>query len=114
VLALPHKQSSADVHALLEAFVEHDTSDRLAEIVVPTLVLAGGRDMTSRPELGRAVAELIAGARFEVLEDEAHQPFQEVPDAWNSRVDTFWSEIEARAEVRLGERARTDGATRSP
>jgi hypothetical protein len=70
--------------------------------------------MTSRPELCRAVAELIPGARFEVLEDEAQQPFQEVPDEWNSRVDAFWSEIEARAEVRLGERACTDGATRSP
>ena len=104
VLAVPHKQSSADVHAFLDAVVEHDMSDRLGEIAVPTLVLAGGRDMTSRPELCRAVAELIAGARFEVLEDEAHQPFQEVPDEWNSRVDAFWSEIEARAEVRLGER----------
>jgi pimeloyl-ACP methyl ester carboxylesterase len=114
VLAFPHKQSSADVHAFLDAVVEHDTSDRLGELVVPTLVLAGGRDMTSRPELCRAVAELIPGARFEVLEDEAQQPFQEVPDEWNSRVDAFWSEIEARAEVRLGERACTDGATRSP
>jgi pimeloyl-ACP methyl ester carboxylesterase len=49
VLALPHKQSSADMHAFLDAVVEHDTSDRLGELVVPTLVLAGGRDMTSRP-----------------------------------------------------------------
>jgi pimeloyl-ACP methyl ester carboxylesterase len=45
-----------------------------------TLVLAGGRDSTSRPELCRAVADRIPGARFEVLEEEAHQPFQEVPD----------------------------------
>jgi len=101
-LAFPHKQSSDDVHAFLDAFVEHDTSDRLGEIVVPTLVLAGGRDITSRPELGRAVAELIRGAWFEVLDDQAHQPFQEVPDQWNRRVDGFWSQIEARTEVRLG------------
>jgi pimeloyl-ACP methyl ester carboxylesterase len=106
VLAFPHKQSSDDVHAFLDAFVEHDASDRLREIAVPTLVLAGGRDITSRPELCRAVAELIPGARFEVLEDEAHQPFQEVPEEWNSRVDAFWSEIEARVEGRLGEWAR--------
>jgi len=101
-LAFPHKQSSDDVHAFLDAFVAHDTSDRLGEIVVPTLVLAGGRDITSRPELGRAVAELIRGAWFEVLDDQAHQPFQEVPDQWNRRVDGFWSQIEARTEVRLG------------
>jgi pimeloyl-ACP methyl ester carboxylesterase len=58
-------------------------------------VLAGGRDSTSRPELCRAVAELIPGARFEVMEEEAHQPFQEVPDEWNARVDAFWREVEA-------------------
>ena len=66
------------------------------DISAPTLVLAGGRDITSRPELCRAVAELIPGARFEVMEEESHQPFQEVPDEWNARVDAFWSEIEGR------------------
>jgi 3-oxoadipate enol-lactonase len=30
-----------------------------------------------------------------VLEEEAHQPFQEVPDRWNARVDGFWQEVEA-------------------
>jgi pimeloyl-ACP methyl ester carboxylesterase len=106
VLAFPHKQSTDHVHAFLDAIAEHDTSsDRLGEITAPTLVLAGGRDMISRPELCRAVAELIAGARFEVLEQEAHQPFQEIPDEWNRRVDAFWSEIDARTEVTLSDRA---------
>jgi pimeloyl-ACP methyl ester carboxylesterase len=94
VLAFPHKQATEDVQRFLDAFIEHDTSDHLAEIAAPTLVLAGGRDMTSRPELCRAVAELIPGARFEVMEEEAHQPFQEVPDEWNARVDAFWREVE--------------------
>jgi 3-oxoadipate enol-lactonase len=79
----------------LDAFLRHDTSKRLPQVAAPTLVLAGGRDSTSRPELGRAVAELIPGARFEVMEEEAHQPFQEVPDEWNARVDAFWHEVEA-------------------
>ncbi len=97
MLAFPHKQSTEDVQRYMDAFVDHDTTDRLPEIAAPTLVLAGGRDVTSRPALGRAVAELIPGARFEVLEEEAHQPFQEIPDAWNARVDAFWREVEARA-----------------
>jgi pimeloyl-ACP methyl ester carboxylesterase len=50
--------------------------------------------MTARPELGRAVADKIPGARFEVMEQEAHQPFQEVPDQWNTRVDAFWRQVE--------------------
>jgi len=39
---------------------------------------------------------LIPDARFEVMEEEAHQPFQEVPEEWNARVDAFWREVEAR------------------
>jgi pimeloyl-ACP methyl ester carboxylesterase len=93
VLAFPYKQSTENVHAFLDAFLGHDATDRLGEITAPTLVLAGGRDMTSRPELCRAVAELIPGARFEVMEGEAHQPFQEIPDEWNARVDAFWREV---------------------
>jgi pimeloyl-ACP methyl ester carboxylesterase len=94
VLAFPHKQTAEDVQRFLDAFMVHDTTERLPQIAVPTLVLAGGRDSTSRPELGRAVAELIPGAQFEVMEDEAHQPFQEVPDEWNARVDAFWKAVE--------------------
>jgi pimeloyl-ACP methyl ester carboxylesterase len=97
VLAFPHKQADEDVHAFLDAFVNHDTRDRLPEILAPTLVLAGGADMTSRPELCRAVADLIPGARFEVLAGEAHQPFQEVPDEWNAIVDAFWREADDAA-----------------
>lgn len=97
VLAFPHKQSTEDVQRFLDAFVDHDTTDRLPEIAAPTLVLAGGRDSTTRPELCRAVAEGIPDAHFEVLEEEAHQPFQEIPDEWNARVDAFWREVEARA-----------------
>jgi pimeloyl-ACP methyl ester carboxylesterase len=95
-LAFPHKQTTEDLHRYMDAFLDHDTTARLPEIAVPTLILAGGRDPTARPPLCRAVAELIPGARFEVMEEEAHQPFQEVPDEWNSRVDAFWREIEAR------------------
>ena len=94
VLAFPHKQASEDLQRQLTAFVEHDATARLPQVAAATLVLAGGRDLNARPELGRTVAELIPGARFEVLEEEAHQPFQEVPEEWNARVDAFWREVE--------------------
>jgi 3-oxoadipate enol-lactonase len=96
VLAFPHKQTTEDLHRYIDAFVDHETTGRLAEIAALTLVLAGGRDSTARPPLGRAVAELIPGARFEVMEEEAHQPFQEIPTQWNARVDAFWREVEAQ------------------
>jgi pimeloyl-ACP methyl ester carboxylesterase len=97
VLAFPHKQATEHVQAHLDAFISHDTTDRLPQIAAPTLVLAGGRDSTSRPELCRAVADLIPGARFEVMDEECHQPFQEVPHEWNALVDAFWREVESNA-----------------
>ncbi len=96
VLAFPYKQSAEDVHAFLADIWNFDSTERLPGITAPTLVLAGGKDPTARPELGLAVAEAIPGALFEVMDEEAHQPFQEVPDAWNARVDAFWQDVEAR------------------
>jgi pimeloyl-ACP methyl ester carboxylesterase len=95
VLAFSHKQATEDLQRFIDAFVDHDGTERLPQIAAPTLVLAGGRDIQMPPSVCHAVAELIPGAQFEVMEEEAHQPFQEVPDEWNARVDAFWREVEA-------------------
>jgi pimeloyl-ACP methyl ester carboxylesterase len=58
--------------ALLEAF---DVSDRLWRIDVPTLVLAGSRDVIVAPARQRALAAAIPGARFELLEGAGHVGF---------------------------------------
>lgn len=97
VLAFPHKQSSEDLEAFIEAFMRHDTSERLPQLSVPTLVLAGGLDPITRPDLCRAVADRIPGSLFEVMEGESHQPFQEVPDLWNARVNAFWQNVNGGA-----------------
>jgi pimeloyl-ACP methyl ester carboxylesterase len=93
-LAFPHQQSVEAFQAQVDVCLEHDTADRLSEIAAPTLVMAGELDTILPPRFGRDVAEAIPGARFEVLSGEAHQPFQEVPDEWNARVDAFWQEVE--------------------
>ena len=95
VMAYPHKPSAEAIQRSLDAFMLHDTSDRLPYISMPTLVLAGGQDIITPPRYGRVVADAIPDARFEVLVEEAHQPFQEVPRIFNARVDAFWQEIEA-------------------
>ncbi|HEX2274948.1 MAG TPA: alpha/beta hydrolase [Acidimicrobiales bacterium] len=60
--------------------------------------MAGRRDRTARPpQLGRVVAEGIPGARFVVLGEEAHQPFQERPDEFNALVDEFWRTVDRSA-----------------
>ena len=58
--------------AQLESF---DVSDRLWRIDVPTLVLAGDRDVIVPADRQRALAEAISGARFEVVDDAGHIGF---------------------------------------
>ena len=93
MLAFPHKTSVEGFQAMIDALLTHETADRLHQIAVPTLVLAGGQDINTPPRYGQIVADLIPGARFEVLPAEAHQPFQEVPDEFNALVDAFWREV---------------------
>jgi pimeloyl-ACP methyl ester carboxylesterase len=95
-LAFPHKQSTEAMQRTIDVFLAHETADRLQDIAAPTLVLAGGLDMATPPRFGRVVAEGIPGARFEVLAEEAHQPFQEVPEEFNARVDAFGRAVEAQ------------------
>lgn len=97
-LEFPYGQPPENLVDLLAAYAEGDRTERLTQISAPALVLAGGRDLGARPELCQVVADQIPDARFEVMETEAHQPFQEVPDEWNTRVDAFWREVEERVQ----------------
>jgi pimeloyl-ACP methyl ester carboxylesterase len=96
-LAFPHQQSVEAFQAQLDACLGHDTADRLALIAAPTLVLAGELDNLLPPRVGAFVAAQIPHARFEVMAGEAHQPFQEVPEQFNARVDAFWRDVEANS-----------------
>ena len=95
-LEFPYPASVEAIQRTIDALLVHETADRLHRVTAPTVVLAGGEDLITPPQYGRQVAELIPGATFEVLEGEAHQPFQEVPETFNARVDAFWREAEAR------------------
>jgi pimeloyl-ACP methyl ester carboxylesterase len=97
-LAFPHQQSMEDFQAQVDVCLTHDTSDRLGQIVVPTLVISGEFDTILPPRLGRSVAAAVPNARFEIMPGEAHQPFQEVPDEFNTRVDAFWREVDAATQ----------------
>ena len=58
--------------ALLESF---DVSDRLWRIDVPTLVLAGTRDVVVPSARQRLLAQSISGARFETIQGAGHIGF---------------------------------------
>jgi pimeloyl-ACP methyl ester carboxylesterase len=93
-LAFPHPQSAASFGRQLRTWTSQETLERVHDIAAPTLVVAGGRDLITPPEFGRAVADRIPGAEYVLLAEEAHQPFQERPDEWNALVHRFWTRVD--------------------
>ncbi|ORV93741.1 proline iminopeptidase [Mycobacterium interjectum] len=65
-----------------------DVFDRLPEIVLPTMVLAGRYDECV-PEHAWEMHQRIPGSRFELFESSAHMPFIEEPDKFDSVMRDF-------------------------
>ena len=55
-----------------EAISTLDLRSGLPGVTAPTLVIAGAQDPSIPPEHGRAIAEAVPGARFELLDPAAH------------------------------------------
>jgi pimeloyl-ACP methyl ester carboxylesterase len=62
------------------AILEHDTSARLGEVALPTQVIHGTADQVIPAQNAHLIAELIPGARLELLEDVGHLFFWERPE----------------------------------
>jgi proline-specific peptidase len=65
-----------------------DVLDRLAEIALPTLLLAGRYDECA-PEHMFEMHRRIQGSRFELFESSAHMPFIEEPDRFDQVMRDF-------------------------
>jgi 3-oxoadipate enol-lactonase len=57
-----------------------DLTESTRALKLPVLVVVGDRDGSTPPDLVRSTAELIAGARFEIIKDAAHIPCVERPE----------------------------------
>ena len=65
-----------------------DVFDRLPEISLPTLVVAGRYDECV-PEHAREMHQRITGSRFELFESSAHMPFIEEPEKFDQVMRGF-------------------------
>ena len=70
----------ATIMAQIQAIGPHDTSARLGEITVPTLVIHGTEDEMLSYKNGEAIARAIPGARVEILDGVGHLFFWEEPE----------------------------------
>ena len=75
--------------ACCEAIAGHDTGARLAELRVPTPVIAGALDQATPPEMSRAIVERVRGAALAVLPEAAHLSCIEQPAAFEAEVRRF-------------------------
>jgi pimeloyl-ACP methyl ester carboxylesterase len=63
----------------MRAVTGHDTSERLADLQAPTLVVHGTLDEMLPVQNGHMIAERIPGSRLEIFEDVGHLFFWEEP-----------------------------------
>lgn len=85
------RTSDAGYSSNCAALRDADLRGRLAEIKVPTLVIAGTQDPAATPRDGRELAAGIAGARYLEL-DTSHISNWEQPEAYTRAVADFLSE----------------------
>jgi len=71
------------------AFPAYDIRDRLKEIRVPTLILAGRHDWITPIRFARELADGIPGAELEVFEDAGHSINTDMPDKFKKVVRGF-------------------------
>lgn len=77
-----------------EAIAAMDLTPDLPSVTAPTLVIAAEQDPSTPPEHGRRIAELIPGARFELISPAAHIATVERPDLTTAMILRFLSDEE--------------------
>jgi 3-oxoadipate enol-lactonase len=84
------------IAAAQEAMVARlDATDLLPQIGVPTLALAGSADAVTPPEVLRAMAEAIPGARAVEIAGAGHLSNLEQPEAFNAELRAFLARLAA-------------------
>lgn len=81
--------TAAGYRQALAALVRHDATDRLPDLPMPTLGIAGELDTTASPKAMRRLVELIPGARLEVVPDAGHLINLEQPALFNTLIAGF-------------------------
>ena len=73
----------------LQAVLDYDVRERLAEIACPTLIVWGERDRLINVRDADVFAELIPDSRKVIFEDTGHMAMLERPQAFNALLEQF-------------------------
>ena len=75
------------------AIAATDFTGSTKTLTLPTLAIAGSEDGSTPPEVVRATADLIAGARFAQIDDAGHVPCIEQPQEYARLLNEFIAEV---------------------
>lgn len=75
--------------ACCQAIAAVDTTARLPGVALPALVIAGALDLGTPPDMARAIAQAIPGARLVVLPEASHLSVLEQPAAFRDALDDW-------------------------
>lgn len=89
------QQTSTDGYSgTCAALRDTDFRRAMPQVKKPTLLLCGAEDIATPPEHGRELAGLIPGAQFSLIENAAHLPCIEQPEAVAERMMKFFREVQ--------------------
>jgi 3-oxoadipate enol-lactonase len=97
----PHPVAADAYARQAHAYLEYDSTDRLAGITAPTLVIVGEQDLLTPPWIVREVADAIPGARMAIIRGDgaSHVVPLERAEEFNQLVSDFLAAANARVDV---------------
>lgn len=93
------RQAVAGYVGTCAAVRDADFTEVAQAIAVPTLCVVGDQDGSTPPDLVRWLAELIPGARFEIIRDAGHIPCVEQPGALTALIREFLASLPQRKQI---------------
>jgi 3-oxoadipate enol-lactonase len=88
------RQDAQGYSGTCAAIRDADFTQAAGKIAVPVLCIAGANDGSTPPDLVKSLADLIEGARYEVIEDAAHIPCVEAPAVHAALIRGFVEQLD--------------------
>lgn len=82
-------RNAGEMRPILVRAVNEDLSDTLPNVHVPTLLVFGGADPHTPPEIGRRMQALIPGSGLVLMERSGHFPYLDEPAAFARVLKSF-------------------------
>lgn len=77
---------------VLKAYEEHDATPWLHKVQIPTLIIAGEKDLITPREAQEVMHQLIAGSQYELIRNGSHCPQMDIPELVNILIERFLTE----------------------